>query len=249
MNYDPKEYWEKRLKDYPSLKGVGNIGFNERYNEYLYSLKVSALNRALSKNSIAVKNKRVLDVGYGIGFFINFWLKKGASEIVGIDITELSISILKEKYLNYPNCHFQVADISEPDLTLKFGGDFDIINVLDVLYHIADDEAFKKALNNILSLTRPGGYVLISDVFGDRDILPAEHVHFRSYREYKEMLQNRIEILDILPMYYLMNRSFHLPALLLNKLSPVLYLVDKNLQRLKVPNGSNIKLLVGIKRR
>lgn len=90
--------------------------------------------------------------------------------------------------------------------------------------------------------------MLITDVFWKNDIMPAEHVHFRSYSKYKEILsKNRIEILDTFPMYYSMGRSFRLPAFLLNGFSQIFYLADKSLQELKVPNGKNIKLLAGIK--
>jgi len=85
--------------------------------------------------------------------------------------------------------------------------------------------------------------MLITDVFWRNDIIPAKHVHFRSYRMYKEIfLKNAIEILDIFPMYYLM--GFHLPTFIMNKLSPVFYAIDKKLQKHGTPNAKNIKLLI-----
>ena len=91
--------------------------------------------------------------------------------------------------------------------------------------------------------------MLITDVFWKDDIIPAEHVHYRSLETYKEILsKNNIEILDTFPIYYLISRGFHLPAFVLNKLSQIFYLVDKSLQEMKIPNGKNIKLLIGKKR-
>ena len=243
MIYKPKEYWEKRLSNQPNLKGAGYGTQDEIYNKYLYSLKASALDKILNKHSIIIKEKSILDVGCGPGFFVDYYNKKGAKKITGIDITKVSISMLKEKY---PTYNFQVADIGDPNLHC-FKETFDIINVFDVLYHITDDERFETAISNISRLCA-GGHVLITDVFRKGEVVPAEHVHYRSLEMYKEILsKNNIEILDIFPMYYLMGRSFHLPAFVLNRISSIFYLADKSLQELKVPNGKNIKLLVGIK--
>ena len=152
MTYKPKEYWEKRLESQPNLKGVGCAGFNETYNKYLYSLKASALDKILNKYSITIKGKSILDVGCGTGFFVDYYNKKGAKKITGLDITEVSVSMLKERY---PACNFQVADISNPNINLE--EKFDIINAFDVLYHITDDSKFETATNNISSLCAGGG--------------------------------------------------------------------------------------------
>lgn len=241
-NYKPKDYWERRLEGQPDLRGVGCIGFNENYNNYLYSLKISALENVLNKYPIIIKGKSILDVGCGTGFFVDYYNKKGAKKITGVDITKKSISLLKEKY---PFYNFQVADISEPDLYFKES--FDIVNVFDVLYHITEDSQFEAAIHNISSLCVKG-YILITDIFSKNDIYPAEHVHFRNLQKYeKEFNKNNVEILEIFPVYQLMNQSFHLPSFILNRFCPILFFIDRNLQNIKVPNGKNIKLLVGVK--
>ncbi|NMX21368.1 hypothetical protein C5S30_02800 [ANME-1 cluster archaeon GoMg4] len=247
MTYKPKEYWEKRLESQPNLKGVGCAGFNENYNKYLYSLKVSALDKILNKYySITIKGRSILDVGCDTGFFVNYYHKKGAKKITGLDITKTSISMLKEKY---PAYNFYVADISDPNHPLKLKEKFDIINAFDVLYHVTDNGKFETAINNISSLCLGGGYVLITDVFWKDDIIPAEHVRFRSLQKYKEILpKNNIEILDIFPIYYLISRGFYLPAFVLNRIGSIFCLVDKSLRGMKIPNGKNIKLLIGKKR-
>lgn len=240
--YNPKEYWEKQLGTHFALRGVGCVSCNETYNKYLYFLKVSSLDKILNKYSIPIKEKSILDIGSGIGFFVDYYNKKGAKKITGMDITEISISMLKEKY---PAYNFQVADISDPNLHFK--EKFDIVNAFDVIYHITDDDRFEIAINNISSLCIGGGYVLITDVFREREAYV--HVHNRSLQKYKKKLtENSIEILDIIPIYYLMGRYFRLPTFVLNKFSPYLYSVDKALQRMKIKtNGRNIKLLIGKK--
>jgi len=198
-NYNPKEYWEKRLKDHFDLIGVGHASFNEIYNKYLYNLKISALQTILNKYSISVRNKLVLDIGCGTGFFIDYYTKLNAKQIVGIDITEQSIIILRKKYPTYT---FEVIDIG--DNYIPINKQFDIVNVFDVLYHITDDERFETAIYNISALCSKNGYILITDIFSKRDIVPALHVHFRSEHKYKNLLSlNNVEILDIFPVFYL----------------------------------------------
>lgn len=243
MNYKPKEYWEKRLENQPNLRGVGCASFNETYNKYLYLLKIQALNKNLNSLFLTIKEKSILDVGCGTGFFVDYYTKEGAKKVAGLDIAELSVSMLKERY---PTFSFYVEDIGNPNF--RFWESFDIVNVFDVLYPITDNGKFETAIKNISNLMHVGGYVLITDVFGKNDIISARHVHFRSLQKYKaELKKNDIEILDIFPMYFLMNRSFHLPPFVLNKVSRIFYLFDKNLQNIKMPNGKNISLLVAKK--
>ncbi len=243
-DYKPKEYWENRLQNHPDIRGVGHLSFNEDYNRYLYLSKKLALDRVLDIYSINVKDKSILDVGCGAGFFVDYYNKRGAKEIMGIDITKISVSALKKKY-SYRK--FQVRDISDPNLNFK--KTFDIVNAFDILYHITDDNKFKNAIRNISKACKKDGHILITDIFWKKNIAPAKHVKFRSLQEYKEIfLESNIEILDIFPLYYLLNRNFHLPISLLNKSSSILYLFDRYLQGTKIQDGKNIKLLVGRKR-
>jgi len=242
MTYEPKKYWEDRLKTNFDITGVGCLGFNETYNKYLYSLKLSSLGMVLDGHAV-IEGKYVLDIGSGTGFFVDYYNRKGAKKITGVDITKVSILKLREKYIHYK---FLVVDITDPNIYLKER--FNIVNAFDVLYHIVDDAKFKTALQNISFWCDKGGYVLITDYFCKKDIIPATHVHHRSVRTYEnELSKGGIKIVDIIPMYYLMNRRFYLPTIMLNKICPVFYLIDRSLQRMKALNGRNMKLMIGTK--
>ncbi|MCW4054902.1 MAG: class I SAM-dependent methyltransferase [Candidatus Bathyarchaeota archaeon] len=242
MTYEPKKYWQDRLKTNFDITGVGCLGFNETYNKYLYSLKLSSLEIVLDEHTV-IEGKFVLDIGCGTGFFVDYYSRKGAKKITGVDITKVSILKLTEKY---PQYNFLVADISSPNISLKER--FDIVNAFDVIYHIVDDAKFKTALHNISAWCAKGGYVLITDYFCKKDIITATHVHHRSLRTYEnELSKGSIRIVDIIPMYYLMNRHFHLPIIILNKICPLFYLIDRSLQRMKTSNGRNMKLMIGAK--
>lgn len=243
MSYQPSEFWEDKLKNHFNLKGVGHTHLSEKYNEYLYNLKVKALEKMMRKNKISVKDKTVLDIGSGIGFFINYYLKKQAKKVVGVDITKKSIQGLNNRFI-HQNCSFKNADIGERYISIN--ENFDLVNVFDVLYHIIDDRLFETALNNIKDFLKKGGTVFITDIFGRKDYFPAKDVHFRSLQKYqKELGRKEIEIVDISPMYYLMNRNFNLPPPVLNKASFFLHGTDNFFQHMGIRNGKNMKLLVG----
>jgi len=131
-----------------SLRLNESFFVKERYDIVLGFLKNIA-------NISTFNNLLILDVGCGTGFFVDFYFKRGAKEITGIDITKTSISMLKEKY---PAYNFYVADISDLNYPVKLKEKFDIINAFDVLYHITDDSKFEMAMHNISSLCAGGSY-------------------------------------------------------------------------------------------
>jgi len=246
MIYNPEDYWEKRLLERFNLSGVGNVGFSEYYNRWLYKAKIRVLKRVLLSERINIHSMSVCDIGCGTGFFIDFYKLQGAREITGIDIASVCIENLQQKY---PEYRFIKNDISSPLLVPKVSFKFDILNVFDVLYHITDDARFEQAIINICSLTNNDGFIFVSDLFGEENVHVAEHVKFRSKNVYENVLsKNGCKIITILPLYHLLNRSIFgkLPYLGIkidNLLAPIYYLLDY----LFISQQGNLNLLVAKK--
>jgi predicted rRNA methylase YqxC with S4 and FtsJ domains len=95
---DTKEYWEQRLRSFCSLEGVGCIGLGNFFNSYVYRAKIRTLERINRKFKKSFKESEVLDVGSGIGFWIAYYLSKGARLIYGVDIASETIKYLARKY-------------------------------------------------------------------------------------------------------------------------------------------------------
>ncbi len=244
-SYNPKDYWERRLKSNFTLESVGNIVFDANYNKYLYKLQIDVLKRAIEKSRISLSGAKVLDIGCGTGFFSEFYIRHSA-DVTGIDITDVSIESLRR---GLPEGRFIVMDISAGDLKNQFAELFDVLNVFNVLYHIVDDNKLAKAIENALFCLKPGGYVFITDNLGKKDFSPAEHVRFRSLESYKELFRNRIDIVDVLPLYHFMNRRINIAPLGANNLiSPLLFFCDYILNKFDVNIYDNMKLLIGRKR-
>ena len=252
MVYKPDAYWEDRLSERFNLSGVGHISFSEFYNSWLYKAKLRALNKAFRENGVNIREKTVCDIGCGTGFFVDFYSCNSVKELLGIDITQISIENLKSKY---PQHNFLTSDISTSTSLSTVSQRFDIVNIFDVLYHIKDDASFKKAISNISSLVGPGGLILITDMYDDRDINIADHVRCRSRDTYKEILQNNdISIISAYPVYYLLNRYLlgsvfsgkmgELGKKADNILAPLYYFFDGFIMSMK---RSNLKLIVAQK--
>jgi SAM-dependent methyltransferase len=243
---DTRQYWDQRLASDLSLRGTGHRAFDLSYNFWLYQAQLDRCESVMQRNGIQLVGKHALDVGSGSGFWIEYLLQKGTASVYGIDISETSIQYLEKRY---PKCHFFVQDISDSTVDYLFEQRFNFISALGILYHIVDETCFQQALHNLCRLLVPGGYLLLSDTFR-KTFLPApQHVRFRPLMIYQSIFQQHdTRVLQIAPLYYLLNRSF-IPfigpkILSLLRVGRMLYWIDDSLWRFGLVNGTGIKLLL-----
>lgn len=246
-DFDTKEFWEARLSRAVNLKTVGNRAFSLSYNEWLYKAQRDSLELLLSKNNISIEGKHILDVGCGSGFYVNFFDEKQAGHITGMDITSQSIEYLLKQF---PDYRFLVNDISADQIGLS--EKFDIVSAVSVLFHIVDDDKFSNAVTNICNLVKPDGYIIISDSF-KRPILPtAKHAKLRDLKDYLAIFErNNVEVVDIVPIFYLLNQTFIpfiLPPIIsLLGLGELFYSIDSKLRAGGISNGRGGKFLLARK--
>jgi SAM-dependent methyltransferase len=247
MSYTPEKYWEERLNNNFNLIGVGYHSFNEKYNKWLYKAKVRALNKAYKNNNIELEDKNILDIGCGTGFFVEQCKLCNVKSVFGIDITQTSISKLQKNYSQYS---FKKLNIGEE--IINFKNKFDIISIFDVFYHITDDEKFNIALQNIKNACHKDSYLLLTDQFGSKNNFSSQHAKFRSMHEYKKIFQKlNFEIIDIIPMYFVLNyptrsTNKNLTRLIRrigNRVPYIYYLMDYFLTQIPLQNN-NLKLLI-----
>ena len=200
--YNPEIYWEDLLSRDFSLTGVGYQGLGSNYNGWLYRARKRILEWFLKRVPLNINEISILDLGCGTGFYIEFWKKKGAKNLTGLDLTQKSVSELSRRFADYS---FYKGDIGDRDLNLN--KKFDMITAFDILFHIVDEERFSQAIHNVGNMAREGAIILISDNFLRYD---REKVFFgqnnRSYDRYRiELDKNNIEIVRLKPIFYLMN--------------------------------------------
>lgn len=101
-------------------------------------------------NKIDFENKKILEIGCGIGRWAEVFHDK-CDSYLGIDYSEDLIEIAKENY-NYDNCHFQVLSASQLDTAdLLVSAPFDIVIITGVLIYFNDD-TIKKMIKDLNSL-------------------------------------------------------------------------------------------------
>src|SRR5207245_4500777 len=103
---------------------------------------------------------RVFDVGSGTGFWVKFWLDRGATTIDGCDLVPAAVERLSIRF-GSTGCRFSVADISDPAGIAA--ETYDLVNCPNVLLHVTDDDRFRQALANVAALVAPGGTLLLVD--------------------------------------------------------------------------------------
>lgn len=208
IGYTPAVYWETQLsRDFDS-RGTGFPHLSRGWNEWLYRQLRHAALRVLRGADLTqhVPDGRVLDVGSGAGYWVQFWKDLGANHVTGLDLTETSVGLLRQRH---PNDTFIRSDI---------GGDridedrcFDLISVMAVLQHITDDASFQRALCNLSRLLAPGGSLLVMDPIIVHRVLgnpkPSGAITWlRSLGEWKQRLAHAgLYIVDeLLPVTFLL---------------------------------------------
>ncbi|MCB0595915.1 MAG: class I SAM-dependent methyltransferase [Lewinellaceae bacterium] len=221
--YDPEVYWEERLSKNFNLKGVGHQEFGKWYNYWLYKRKKTVLSQLLKKRFVVEKS--VLDVGSGTGFFVNWYIRKGA-KVSGIDISHTAVAKLRAEY---PEARFERVDFSSSDY--QPAQCYDIINIWDVVYHQVDDGAFVRLLENVDRALMEKGLFICTDIFNCAlPFSPAPHVRFRNLEAYENILLPKgYKLKKICPLYNFLNRPFlhpGIPKAAYNLIAIPLFLAD-----------------------
>lgn len=119
--------------------------------------------RLLNDLKVKVNGGEILDVGAGSGRWIRFFLARfEPASLMGIDFTQSAVDLLNRRYCTGPiPASFRVADLTQPELDL--GRKFDLINVMNVLFHIPEPDRFMHAMRNLAAHLAPGGRIVTTE--------------------------------------------------------------------------------------
>ena len=185
--FKPEKYWQERVSGRLDIGVVGHRSFGRAYNSYIYQRRIDLISDFLCQINVDLTKLKVLDIGCGSGFYVDFWKSKGIKEYVGLDISKDSVNQLKARYPNYRFIH---ANITLAETLSKITETYDIITVFDVMYHIIDDTRASMAFKMMEKWLSEKGNILIFDQLLERDFLLTSHVKFRGRQSYQKLLQD-----------------------------------------------------------
>jgi SAM-dependent methyltransferase len=195
--YEAKSYWSQRLSDDFSLVGVGYKKFGAAFNKWQYRGYIRNLEWAEKRFGFDLHKDRILECGFGTGFFLDYYKRRGNNTFSGIDLTEISVQQISQRY---PDHSFHQADLGGDALDL--GLTFDIVTAFAVLLHITDDTKFEQAVDNLCRNSH--NLILISDLFPKNrfDKGAKSHNVIRSYDEYVRQLERGgFEVAGMVPVF------------------------------------------------
>ena len=104
------------------------------------------------------RGKRVLDAGCGTGRHAYYAAQYGASEVVGLDLSE-AVETARRVLSEFENAEVVQGDLLRPPLRIAAeGGGFDLVYSIGVLHHLPDPyDGFR----SLLRFVRPGGTIAV----------------------------------------------------------------------------------------
>jgi SAM-dependent methyltransferase len=206
--YDPRRFWEHRLRRDFTLRGVGYKNLGAPYNRALYVQRRIVLTRALRRYRVRVQGADVVELGPGTGYYVELWERWGAGSVTGLDIADVVVERLRQRF---PAHRFEQADVTEPWPVEPASAD--LVTAFDVLFHVVDENGFERALAQVARALRPGGAFIVSDLFLHEEPVAAFHQVVRTIARWEKALDAAgFELLGRLPVFVAMHPPYDLPA-------------------------------------
>ena len=122
--------------------------------------QINPLRLGWIEGQIALKGRRVLDVGCGGGILADSMARKGA-DVLGIDLATKALKVAQLHALEAQTEGVQYREISAEALAAEQPGSFDVVTCMEMLEHVPDPSSIVTAC---AALVKPGGYVFFSTI-------------------------------------------------------------------------------------
>ncbi len=201
MPYSPSDYWQQ-LHRRDDLSAVGQSALPAGINGWLYRTLARNFGRFVHRHGLdRPAPERVFDVGAGTGFWVGWWRARGAATVDGCDLVAEAVERLNERF-GTTGGRVRVADITNP---AGLGSEtYNLVSCQNVVLHVTDDDAFRRALANIAALVAPGGALVLTEPIllhseYERPFDPEKHSRARTLAAYRDPLEGaglRLEALE-----------------------------------------------------
>ncbi|HWL95197.1 MAG TPA: class I SAM-dependent methyltransferase [Phycisphaerae bacterium] len=203
MTSGTRDQWLERHRTLGDYERVGYAGLGEEYNKWIYRLRRRHFLRLAGRHKIDSRC-RILDVGSGTGFYVGLYRDLNVRSIHGADISPEAVKSLSRRF---PDATFAACDIGAglPSPVAE-AAPFDVVSAMDVLYHITDDNQWKRAVRNCGEAVAPGGLLLISDNFPTRPVPVTATQSFHTFSEHASILKEQgFRLVEMSPVFLLSN--------------------------------------------
>lgn len=125
-----------------------------------------------------VAGQRVLDVGCGGGILAESMARRGASQVLGIDLAQKPLRVAELHALEAGIDNVEYREVAAEALADAQPGSFDVVTCMEMLEHVPEPASIVRACAR---LVRPGGRVFFSTINRNAKaflfaIVGAEHV-------------------------------------------------------------------------
>lgn len=174
----------------------------------MYKSRIDNLDKLTEKFGINWADSSILDIGFGNGYFEEYYRQEGVKRLFGLDVNTSTIEEVRKKF---PEYKFEVIDVTEMDLNTKEA--FDIATMFAVLYHIVDDNKLMKAFKQINEALKPCGTFLISGDLYNWNAMPQTCSHFKSrtLEQTQSILrESGFKVIATMPVTHFLNAPYNL---------------------------------------
>jgi 2-polyprenyl-3-methyl-5-hydroxy-6-metoxy-1,4-benzoquinol methylase len=191
------EYWDRRHEREGWLRSGGDIGLSAELNEMFYVIRLAKLISLIGPRTSPSVPLFTLDGGCGKGYFSEA-LQRCGHRVTGIDASAHAI----EHCRRTGNARYEQSSLhsfSSPWL-------YDVVYAVDVLFHILDDDVWKRSLVNLASLVRLSGLLIVTDVPGDSVETKGNYIVHRPRAAYLDTLSSLgFRLRSVVPYQFLGN--------------------------------------------
>lgn len=187
-----RSYWNTRHGEVSDLRSGGSLAYDRVTNAMLYDVRRARLIEALGADSDPAVPRRVLDAGCGKGYFSRSLAEYG-HRVEGIDTSTEAITECRRRAVGSDT--YAVSSLRSwrpPHL-------YDAVICVDVMFHLMDDGEWLTSLQNLTSLLRLGGRLVVADHDGEEDVVWGRYQKTRARSRYVKVLrQQGLEVVSFI---------------------------------------------------
>lgn len=161
--YDAQVAWNARYREAVAEGGIDDMTTitrraDPRKARYHYNAVENAILEWALRTPLPDR-PAILDVGSGAGHWVDFYRSVfDARRVVALEFAAPAAAVLRSKYARESDVSVAEIDVSGD---LELGERFEIVNAVDVLFHVVDDGRWRRAVENLAQHLAPGGHLVI----------------------------------------------------------------------------------------